>query len=255
MTALGRRLSKMGVTVLCCQLSGHCGTEADLAQTTWRDWYESAEAALSQLEEHCDVVVAGGLSMGAILAARLAREQPERIRGLIMLAPTLWYDGWSMPWYRFLLKALVYTRWGQRYRFVEHEPYGLKDPRLRARVLHAMTNESSSNAGLLGTPSQAIREMWRLVKDVKSSLSQIRQDTLLIQAREDDVASLSNMFYLQRHLGGPVQSMVLDDSYHLITIDRQRSQVNQRVCDFVKDIRGERPLIAQRIDIRLQHAR
>jgi carboxylesterase len=192
--------------------------------------------------------------MGAILAARLAREQPERVHGLIMLAPTLWYDGWSMPWYRFLLKLLIHTTWGRRYRFIEHEPYGVKDQRIRAWVMRAMESKDSSNAGLLATPSQAVREMWRLVNDVKPSLSRIRQHTLLIHAREDDIASLSNVFFLAKNLGGCVESLILDDSYHLITVDRQRARVNRRVCDFVTSVKKQHLSISRQIDISLQHA-
>ena len=254
MTALGRSLCKTGATVLCCQLSGHCGSEADLAQTTWSDWYKSAETALARLEELCDVVLVGGLSMGAILAARLARDEPERIHGLIMLAPTLWYDGWSMPWYRFLLKIVIHTPWGRRYRFIEHEPYGVKDHRMRAWILRAMESKDSSNAGLLATPAQAVREMWRLVDEVKPSLSKIRQNTLLIHAREDDVASLSNVFYLAKNLSGCVESLILDDSYHLITVDRQRALVSQRVCDFVTSVKKQRTSVLRQIDVSFQHA-
>jgi carboxylesterase len=125
---------------------------------------------------------------------------------------------------------------------------------MRARILHAMTNAASSNAGLFATPSQALREMWGLVRDVKPSLSRVRQDVLLIQAREDDVASLSNAFYLQKHLGGRVESVILDDCYHLITLDRQRGDVSRRVCAFVQSLEQELALNPRHIDIRLPNA-
>ena len=43
MTARG--LNKAGFTVYCCQLAGHCGSEADLLATGWQDWFGSVEAA------------------------------------------------------------------------------------------------------------------------------------------------------------------------------------------------------------------
>ena len=43
----------------------------------------------------------------------------------------------------------------------------------------------------------------------------------------------SNAIFLQRRLGGLVECWVLDDSYHLITIDRQRDVVMNRTADFV----------------------
>ena len=86
-----------GFTVHCCQLAGHCGTEEDLLATTWQQWYASVEAALSKLEAVCDTIIVGGLSIGAILALRLAALQPERVHGVACFAPTLWYDGWTIP--------------------------------------------------------------------------------------------------------------------------------------------------------------
>ena len=50
--------------------------------------------------------------------------------------------------------------------------------------------------------------------------------------REDDISSLNNAFYLQKHLGGLVDTLVLDDSYHLITLDRQRDLVIERMATF-----------------------
>ena len=56
---------------------------------------------------------------------------------------------------------------------------------------------------------------------------------LILHPREDDYAHLSNAAYLQEKLGGRVELVVLDDSYHLVTIDRQRSVVLERTADFI----------------------
>ena len=236
MKNLALRVADTGATVLCCQLAGHCGTETELAASTWRDWYGSVEAGLAELETRCDTIVAGGLSMGALLAAMLAAREPARVRGVLMLAPTLWYDGWAVPWYSFLLKLLRFlidTPVGDHYRIVDRAPYGIKDERIRQIVLRAMTRGDSAAAKLLRTPPHALREFWRLVKALKPELGNIRQHTLLIHAREDDVAGLSNAHYLQRHLGGLVETLILNDSYHMVTIDKQRSIVTERVKTFI----------------------
>jgi carboxylesterase len=236
MKTVAKRLSDAGNTVMCCQLAGHCGTETDLAQTNWGDWYESAEAALAELESCCDTVIVGGLSMGGLLAAKLAAGHSERVQGLVFLAPTLWYDGWTMPWYAVLLKLLrpyislpILKHWS----FAEREPYGIKDERVRKIILQAMTSGDSTLAGVLGTPAYALRELWRLTDALKPDLPKIRQPALVIQARNDDVASLRNAQYLQRRLGGLVETLVLDNSYHLVTVDQQRHMVIDRVVSFV----------------------
>lgn len=237
---LARHLQDGGATVLACQLAGHCGTMAELRETSWQDWYASVEQALAQLEECCDVIVGGGLSMGGLLAARLAWANPHRIAGLVMLAPTLWYDGWSIPWYSFALRLLIDTPIGRRFEFAERPPYGVKDDRIRALVLRALNSGDSSMAGLTATPSQAIRQMWRLARVVRRCVPQIGQPTLLVHAREDDIAGLSNTLHLQRHLAGRVDVLVLEDSYHLVTVDRQRGLVSHRVCEFLNGLLAHR---------------
>lgn len=239
--SVARGVARTNATVLCCQLKGHCGSSEDLLETGWRDWYASVEEALCRLEESCTRIVVGGLSMGAILAARLAAHQPERVHGVVMLAPTLWYDGWSLPWYRFLLQMLSGTFLGNYWHYVEKEPFGVKDMRTRAAIELAMLGSDSSKAGLLATPARSINQLQRLVTDVRSCLPRVKQPALIVHPREDDVASLTNAFYLQRRLGGLVETLVLDDSYHLITLDRQRELVLDRVCTFVDGFQREMP--------------
>jgi carboxylesterase len=96
-----------------------------------------------------------------------------------------------------------------------------------------MIQGDSAEAGLMGTPSQAVREMWRLVAHVKRGLGTTMQPALIIHARDDDVAALSNAIHLQKHLGGMVDMVVLDDSYHLVTLDRQAGIVISRSLDFM----------------------
>jgi carboxylesterase len=231
--SVARGLSAAGFTVSCCQLAGHCGSEDDLRATNWHDWFNSVEAALSELEKRCTTIIAGGLSMGAILALRLAAIHPSRVHGLTLFAPTLWYDGWSIPWYGFMLRMFMGTWAGRRYRFVEREPYGIKNERIRAFIASAMFSGHSELAGCSHTPSQSIRELLRLVDVVKRDLPSIKTPSLIVQAREDDISSLSNAAYLQRRLGGLVECLVLDDSYHLVTIDQQRDIVAERSRDFI----------------------
>ncbi len=230
---IAKGLNRAGYTVHCCQLAGHCGTEADLLATDWRDWFASVERAYELLKGQVTSVYAGGLSMGAILALHLAAKRGADLSGLLLYAPTLWYDGWSIPRYRFLLKLLINTPIGRRYRFVEREPYGIKDAKIRRRILAAMERGNSAEAGLLGTPSSSLRELWRLVAEVENELKDITVPALVVHAREDDISSLKNATHLQENLGGLVDTLILDDSYHIVTIDRQRDVVIERSNNFI----------------------
>jgi len=231
---VARGLHRAGHRVHCPQLAGHCGSEADLLATSWQDWVVSVETELDAMKEHCDSIIIGGLSMGAVMAMHIASRRQEDIDGLALYAPTLRYDGWSIPWYAFLLKLLIDTPMGRRFRFVEREPYGLKDPRIRAMIVHAMGRGDSSEAGLLGTPSGSVKQMWGLIRETRRLMGKITRPALILHAREDDVAGLSNAVYIQRHLGGIVDTVVLDDCYHLVTIDRQNDVVIERSLGFAQ---------------------
>lgn len=228
MRLVARALNRAGHTVHCPQLAGHCAGESELLATSWRDWAQSVLDELDRMRAICDRVIVGGLSMGAVMAMHVAAERPEAVAGLALYAPTLWYDGWSIPRYSFLLKWLIRTPIGRRYSFVEREPFGVKDPRTRSLIRAAITRGDSSEAGLLGTPSGALQQMWALIAQTRREMPTIRCPALLLHAREDDVASLSNAFYIQRRLGGIVDAVILDDSYHLVTIDQQRDIVIER---------------------------
>ncbi|HJZ44427.1 MAG TPA: alpha/beta fold hydrolase [Hyphomicrobiaceae bacterium] len=230
---IAQTLARAGHTVYCCQLAGHCGTPEELRRSTWREWYASVEAAHDLLRERCDTIVAGGLSMGGILAIHLARNRPESVHGLLLLAPTLRLDGWSMPWYS---RALHYVRplpIKLEFDLAEREPYGLKDERVRALVVSSMQSGDSGQAGVFNTPMRSFANFNVLVSVVKRGLDQVRQPAFIVHPRDDDMASLENAQYLQTHLGGLVETLVLDNSYHMVTLDQQRHIVAERTERFV----------------------
>jgi carboxylesterase len=230
---IAQGLARAGHTVHSCQLAGHCGTPEELRRSTWRQWYASVEAAHDRLRQECDIIIAGGLSMGGILATHLAQNRPDGVHGLLLLAPTLKLDGWSMPWYSRLLHYVRPTRIRLELELTEHEPYGLKDERVRALVVSSMQSGDAGMAGTFSTPLRSMANFNALVSVVKRELGSVRQPALIVHPRHDDMASLKNAHYLQTHLGGLVDTLVLDDSYHMVTLDQQRHLVAERTTRFV----------------------
>ncbi len=229
-------LARSGCTVYCPMLAGHGGSEEDIKGTTWQDWYASAETALQLLREECDTVIVGGLSTGAVLALLLAARRPADVQGTALLSPTLWLNGWLIPWYARLFRLVFSTRIANLIGFPDLEPHGIKDERIRAFIRNALQSGDSSIAGLPSTPGGAVLEHRRLVQAVCAELGAIHQPSLIIHPREDDYADLDNAWYLQRHLKGLVDMVVLDDSYHIVTVDRQRHVVVERTAAFVAGI-------------------
>jgi carboxylesterase len=229
---VARGLAGAGHTVHVPQLAGHCGTIEELKATVWTDWYGSVEREHDRLKGRCDAVVVGGLSVGAILALRLAAARAEAVSGLTLYAPSLWLDGWGVPWHAPLFR-LVTQKWcADWFPFAERHPWGIKDERLRALVERAIRSGDSSRAGVAALPGRLMLELRWLVQRVRSEIGEVRQPALIVHPREDDRASLRNLHYLQSSLGGLTETVVLNDSYHIVTLDRQRQIVVDRTLEF-----------------------
>jgi hypothetical protein len=79
-------------------------------------------------------------------------------------------------------------------------------------------------------------ELRWLVKQVRREVRQVQQPALIVHPRDDDRASLRNLEYLQTNLVGLSETVVLDDSYHSVTLDRQRQLVVDRTLEFVSRV-------------------
>ena len=231
-------LAKQGYSVHCPKLAGHCGSEDEIKATSWVDWYRSAEEALDELRKECDVVIAGGLSTGAVLALMLAAKNPNKVQATTLLAPTLWLNGWMIPWYARLF-ALVRTKWlANFFSFPHHAPYGIKDARVRDFIERSRASRPATETGHAVTPGVLVLEHRRLVDAVRTLVPYIRQPALIVHPLEDDYAGMSNATYLRDGLAGPVDLVVLDDCYHIVTVDRQRHLVVEAIDRFVGVLTG-----------------
>ncbi len=239
MRQLGRSLQGAGFEVHGVQLAGHCGSLDDLVATHWQDWAESVHAAAQRLRTRVDKLVVMGLSMGAVLALELAATRPDLVDGVVALSTSFWHDGWSMPIFTrlaFLLKPVRVLGIGRRRMFLERPPYGIRNPGLRKFVLAQMNGGDSSAAGLSGTPWYSIIEMHDLSKHVRRRLRAVRAPCLVVHATEDDVSSLANADLVARQVQGPVERLLLENSYHMVTIDSDRRLLTERAIDFVRRI-------------------
>lgn len=226
-------MARAGYTVHCPELAGHGSTTGDVKITTWQDWYASAEAALVDLRKDCDVVVVGGLSTGAVLGLLLAAKHPDKVQGTALFAPALWLNGWLTPWYTRLFQTVFSKRVAKMIGIGGTGARGIKDQRIREFIRNALFIGEDADAGLPSLVDGAVLEHRRLVQETCRVLGQIQQPALIVHPREDDCADLDNAWYLQRKLKGMVDMVVLDDSYHIVTVDRQRHVVVERTATFV----------------------
>jgi len=225
-------LGQAGYTVYCPLLPGLAGGTDVSGLSSWRDWYAALEAAHDQMTEQCDTVIVGGVSAGTMLALRLAAMRPDKVQGLMLFSPTIWPNGWAIPWY-FSLFKLITHKWAARlFHFRARVPHGIKDERLRTFILESLQSGNDTIEDLFGRGGGLVLEFRRLVQSVKPLLGRITQHALIFHPRHDDQSDISNAITLQRKLAGLVEVCVLDDCYHMVTLDRQRAVVIDRAKDF-----------------------
>lgn len=249
MRFVGKGLNRAGFTVYGMQLAGHCGSEADLLRTGWRDWTRSVREGAESLRRDVDHLFVAGLSMGSVLALNLAIERPQWVDGLGLYGSTFFYDGWTIPRVArlsFLLPLVCGMGLFRQRRFMESFPYGIKDERVRARIAGAMFDGHSAAAGLPGNPWPSLGEFHKLAWRVRPRLHQVRAPCLIMHAADDDIASVRNARLVERRVAGPTETVLLNDSYHMITVDGERDKVIARSADFFSRIVGGTSLHASR---------
>jgi len=244
-----------GVAVECRRLVNHGQPIGILAGTSWQELLASAREhflhARAAAQRDGVPLVVGGLSLGAVLSLLLAAEFPDDVAGVMGLSPTLFYDGWNVPWTQRLigladylpLKYVLYLR--------EQPPYGLKDEVLREKVAASYASAvlgDDTNAAQLGYahfPLRLFCEMRHLIARCIASLPRVRAPLLLLQAEHDDATSPRNArFILERVASGRKELVMLENSYHVITADLERAHVAAAMTRFCLSLAAGAPQAA-----------
>lgn len=228
---LARKLNRRGLTVHAPHLAGH-DNETALLKSNWRDWYASVETAYLALKEEVDEVYVAGVCVGGALALKLAAHH-RQIQGVAVYSMTFEYDGWNMK--RWMAAAPLIQLFAnlpliRRISFAEPYPYGLKDERLRERVAKAQGDliEGALDRFAFGV----LFQMYRLGRHIEKIGGRVLAPALILHAREDDMSDARNAYRLRDCLAGRVTLRLLDDSFHMIHVYRERDKVAAMTADF-----------------------
>jgi len=232
MRFLARALHREGFTVDVPVLDGY---SLDPDAPTLQRWIDAATQAYDALAARCERVSVCGLSMGATLSLALlhARSQAQ---ALALLSTTIHYDGWAIPWYRFLLDWAYHTPLRHLWRYRESEPFGLKNEALRTKVARAMESGQLSEVGPATISMPALHTANQLARHVKRVLPTIERDCLVVHAIDDETASPKNAQMVTASIRSAFQRMIfLDDSYHMVTVDNEREIVAREIVVFLRE--------------------
>jgi len=197
-------------------------------------WLDAIEARVKALRTQHDRVLLVGISAGSSLALGAAIRCGSDVDALVLMSTTLRFDGWAIPRTRMLLPLAFYTPLGRFWQYRECAPYGVKNERVRAWIERELRHRKVSRAGSSVLGVGHLREHDRLIRHVKRNLHRVQCGSVLaLHAREDEVASLGNLDILARGLRcRAFRSVVLHDSYHMISIDNDRQQVARETLAF-----------------------
>ncbi|MFY0408865.1 alpha/beta hydrolase [Solicola sp. PLA-1-18] len=216
MTPWGRYLNQHGLTVRVPRLPGHGTTWQEMNRTTWHDWYAEVDAALTEIREHCDHVVVGGLSMGGGLALRLAEQRPDDVDALALVNPAVQSADkrlLAVPLLRHLLPSI---------------------PGIGNDVKKPGVDEG----GYDRTPLHALHSMRQLWADVRAHLDQVRAPVLLLRSTVDHVVDPTSGATINRLVTAPVREVMLDDSYHVATLDNDAETIFAESLAFAEEHAG-----------------
>lgn len=235
MKPLAKRLIRRGFSVACPQLAGHGADQKTLLSTGWRDWLETVIAAYDALAAEVDQVSVAGICAGGALGLLLSRERPK-LRAAAVYSMTFEYDGWNMPGWAAaapLLQLVANLPAVRQISFAEPSPFGLKDERLRQ--LAETSPESLIEGALPRMPLGALYQLYRLGRQIERVGSEITIPTLILHAREDDMSHPRNAGRLKAALGGETDLRLLEDSFHMIHVDKERDVVADMTAHFFAD--------------------
>jgi len=226
MRYLGEQLAAHGIRVRGVRLAGHAEAPEAMGATTYNDWYESAVRGFEELRAYEDPIVVVGLSCGAVLGARLAEDQGDAVAGIAMLAPAFF-----LPTLQTIVIKVV-NLLGSITRSIYLQYHGNSDIHDQGAVRIHPTCRLM--------PLSAPNELLKLSALVRARLDRIKQPALIMHSTEDHTCpALKNVNFVMRHIGSTQKrAVMLDQSYHLITVDNDKDRVASEVLTFCNQFRA-----------------
>ncbi len=213
MSLLGNFLHEEGYSVYAPLLKGHGLTPEDMAKTNKDDWWNSVLEGYELLKSKgYDQIVAVGLSMGGILALKLALER--KLIGVIpMAAPIFVHD-----------KMIGLSRWIKYVR-----AYQIKQKKSDEIEEYLVSYDR--------TPIVCVESLNHLIREVKRDLEKIEIPIQIMQGKKDETVVTKSAVYIYDHVGS--MNKVLkwyEHSSHIMTLDREREKIFGDILDFLKNL-------------------
>lgn len=207
----GERLhAARGWTVRGVRLAGHGMTVVDLDRSSVEDWIATARSGLAQLKGSVRSIVVIGESMGALIALRLASEQPS-VKGVICLSPAFRVPNERM---RSVVTRAVPPGYQWKKTWVD-------ESRASRGSLRAITTRSYS-------------ELARFIADERRKAASADIPVLVCLSKNDTIADQQSLDDIRRVFPQRMPEVVIiDEPVHHLNEASAASQLTERMTEFI----------------------
>lgn len=234
MKKYGQYLYKQGYDVYAYCLPGHGIDSIAIKDVTWMDWVNFSFDKLDSLKKKYNKVFLSGLCLGAVISLVLEQMYPSYVSGIISLSTTLFLDGWTIPWYNFLMPLGLNTILRFYYTFPEREPYGIKNESKRRSIQKLM---SKNTVAMDNYPLCCVYELLKMSKFARKNMQKVKCPILIIHSKEDDLTSIKSAYNVYNNVSSLEKKIIiLENSYHLMLYDNEKDRVYNESLLFLNNI-------------------
>ncbi len=190
--ALAEKLHAAGYPIMGVRLRGHGTSPWDLNTRRWQDWLDSVHRGYQIVSALADRVCLLGFSVGADLALRYAAQQPPRLAGVAAVCPPLKFRNRNMMLVPLVHGANQLIRWSS----VGDGP-----------MPFSVNVSEHPHINYRHIPIRALRQVSRLVGEIKRHLPQVHCPVLILQASDDPVVEPSGALLIHEQLGSSLKML------------------------------------------------
>lgn len=205
-------LAERGLTVSLPLLPGHGTRWEDMRLTGWQDSYAEVDRELRALRDRCAQVFVAGLSMGGALALRLAAKHGDGVAGVVVVNPANKVHGlfaYTLPVSRHLVRTVP-------------------------GIASDIAKEGAAELGYDRVPLHSAHSLRNFFRLVDGELPQVTQPLLVLRSRQDHtVPAVDTARILSRVSSTDVTEIVLEQSYHVATLDHDADRIFEESLGFI----------------------
>ncbi|MBT2689047.1 carboxylesterase [Bacillus sp. ISL-47] len=214
---MGRFLETKGYTCHAPLYKGHGVPPEELVHSGPEDWWKDVMEGYEFLKNrgHKEIAVAG-LSLGGVFSLKLGYTVP--IKGIIPMCAPMYIKSEEVMYKGILSYAREYKR-------------------LEGKSEDQIEQEM---AEFQKTPMKTLKALQELIADVRNHVDMIYSPTFVVQARHDHMINTDSANIIFNEVENDLKQLKwYEESGHVITLDKERNQLEEDVYQFLEKLDWE----------------